>query len=136
MAEISNRATSEFIELGSYVSADAILKRVAEAEELISKKLRDTEEQLAFLGGQEEALKRTASAVFPDGERLTELRKRSMQIAIELGLLKDQAGTSALAEGAQQKSTSAAGLVEDVDGPPDQTPEDDEAELERLLDYA
>ena len=69
------------------------------------------ESRIAYLVSQEPVLQKMAQAVFEDHGKLEELRARSRQIAIDLGMLKDMEGTASVEAGAEVKSALASQLV-------------------------
>lgn len=103
-------------EIGSYRTGRAVLKKLPEVLANVRASAEKFERRVSYLGGQEPVLKSVINSEFKDGERLKELRTRSHEIALELGLLKDMAGTEGVGAAANIASAAAAGLVEMAEG--------------------
>ena len=111
MIEACNEATGYTVELGEYSMGHSIVGKVKAIEEVLVKECGAVESRIAYLVSQEPVLQKMAQAVFEDHGKLEELRARSRQIAIDLGMLKDMEGTASVEAGAEVKSALASQLV-------------------------
>jgi hypothetical protein len=121
----------ESIKLGSYSTGASVVKKVQALLTELPEMAAKSKSSASYWRDQEPILIARAGGDFPDEALLRAKIARSREIATEMGLLKDMAGTEAVDENSEVKSALAADVLEtsgvvEVEDPLDceETPEE------------
>lgn len=119
--------------LGSYSMGSTLIRKLKEVAADAPGVAAEQEGKVRYLEEQESIYQRMANEVFAEEEKLSSLIARSKHISMEMGLLKDMAGTAGQTDGDEVVSSLATELVVDLN---DETPENNEnmEEAEELLE--
>lgn len=104
------------INLGEYQTGRSVLRKFDELGAVASELAQRHEGRVNYLIQQGPVLERTANSEFGELQKLDELRARSKEIAIEMGLFKAMAGTEVASAGTEIASALAAELAADEEG--------------------
>lgn len=121
------------VALGSYMRGATCLEYLPRAKASVAEKAMELEGRVQYLNSQEPVLKAVIEREFPDAQRLKDLRTRSREIAMEMGLLKDMEGTQGAGDAPIKSSLASSVAESEGEGVTD--PESaDENEAECLLE--
>lgn len=131
---LHSMVNNERWEIGSYISGASILKKLGLMKTEMQTALATLRQRVTFLEGQAPVLAQAVASDFGHALHLKELRERSMQIALELGLLKDAAGTANVSASAVATSEVAKQLAQERDEEELDAGADVDLEAEALLE--